>query len=165
MRYAGIIKNDMSAAPGICLSFFVQGCPNHCEGCHNPESWDFDGGKEFTPQVLDEILNGLYENGIERTLCIMGGEPLCEENLFLTMLVIKTAKEKYPDLKVAVWTGYVYDNLIRNPNQKLKYILSNTNILVDGPYIDSLRDITLPMRGSSNQRVLYLKETDGHEKS
>lgn len=92
MRYAGLIKNDLAAAPGICLTFFVQGCPFRCPGCHNPESWDFDGGKEFTPEVLDEIISGLTANNINRPLCIMGGEPLCPENLFLTTLIIKEVR-------------------------------------------------------------------------
>lgn len=108
MRYAGIIKNDIAAAPGISVSFFVQGCPIHCEGCHNPQTWDFNGGKEFTPETLDMIIESLTANGIKRNLCIMGGEPLCEQNEFLTYLVVKTAKEKIPDLKVYIYTGYYY---------------------------------------------------------
>ena len=93
MRYAGIIYNDVLAAPGISLSFFVQGCPFHCKGCHNPETWDFDGGKEFTNETLTSIVNGLKANGISRNLAIMGGEPLCQNNLFLTSLVIHSVKE------------------------------------------------------------------------
>lgn len=73
MRYMGIIKNDFSAAPGVCLTFFVQGCPIRCKGCHNPESWDFKGGKKFNFNILNEIKEGLLANGIKRTFCIMGG--------------------------------------------------------------------------------------------
>lgn len=112
MKYAGIIKNDFSAAPGISVSFFVQGCPHHCKGCHNPETWDFNGGKEFTYDVLNDIEESLFANGISRSLAIMGGEPLCEQNIFLTLLVVKTIKEKYPDVKIYIWSGYTYDYLI-----------------------------------------------------
>ena len=90
MRYAGLNKNDMSAAPGVSVSFFTQGCPHHCKGCHNPETWDFDGGKEFTWDTMNEILDNITANGITRSLAIMGGEPLCEHNAFLTLLICKT---------------------------------------------------------------------------
>ena len=93
MRYSGLIKNDLSAAPGVSVTFFTQGCPHRCLGCHNPETWEFDGGKEFTPQVLEEIYSALGANGIERSFCVMGGEPLCQENQFLTMLVLKGSRE------------------------------------------------------------------------
>ena len=136
MKYAGIIKNDFSAAPGISVSFFAQGCPHHCPGCHNPETWDFNGGKEFTYDVLNEIIDALTANGIERSLSILGGEPLCEENTFLTLLVIKTVKERLPNTKIYIWTGYYYDELIkRTSDSHLKAILDYTDYLIDGPYI------------------------------
>ena len=156
MRYAGINKNDFAAAPGVSVTFFVQGCPFHCKGCHNPETWDFDGGKEFTPEVLKEIVEALTANNITRSLCIMGGEPLCEENLFLTNLVISHIREKVPGVKVYVWTGFLYEDLLKKSNPHLQKILELTDVLIDGPYIEELRDITLPMRGSSNQRVINL---------
>ena len=150
MRYAGINKNDFAAAPGVSVTFFTQGCPHHCKGCHNPETWDFNGGKEFTPKVLDEMVVALTANNITRSLCIMGGEPLCEENLFIVHLVISHIREKLPGTKVYLWTGYIYENLLKNSNPHLKKILEMTDVLIDGPYIESLRDITLPMRGSGN---------------
>lgn len=159
MKYAGIIKNDLSAAPGVSVSFFTQGCPHHCKGCHNPETWDLDGGKEFTYDVLNEVIDALTANGVERSLSILGGEPLCEENVFLTLLLIKTVKERLPNTKIYIWTGYYYDELIkRNSDSHLKTILSLADYLIDGPYIQNLRDITLPMRGSSNQTIIDLKE-------
>lgn len=130
--------------------------PHRCHGCHNPETWDFDGGKEFTPKVLEEIVEALTANNITRSLCIMGGEPLCEENLFLTNLVISHIREKVPGVKVYVWTGFLYENLLKKSNPLLQKILELTDVLIDGPYIEELRDITLPMRGSSNQRVINL---------
>ena len=136
MKYAGIIKNDLSAAPGISVSFFTQGCPHHCKGCHNPETWDFDGGKEFTYDVLNEVIDALTANGVERSLSILGGEPLCEENVFLTLLLIKTVKERLPNTKIYIWTGYYYDELIkRSSDSHLKAILDYTDYLIDGPYI------------------------------
>ena len=136
MKYAGIIKNDLSAAPGISVSFFTQGCPHHCKGCHNPETWDFDGGKEFTYAVLNEVIDALTANGVERSLSILGGEPLCEENVFLTLLLIKTVKERLPNTKIYIWTGYYYDELIkRSSDSHLKAILDYTDYLIDGPYI------------------------------
>ena len=158
MRYAGLIKNDTAAAPGICVTFFVQGCPLRCPGCHNPESWDFDGGKEFTPEVLDEIISGLTANNINRTLCIMGGEPLCSENLFLTTLMIKEVRQQKPNVKIYLWTGYTYEELLskKTSNPKLEYVLDNIDCLIDGPFIQEEKDITLQMRGSRNQRIIYL---------
>lgn len=156
MQYAGIIKNDFSAASGVSVTFFTQGCPHRCKGCHNPETWDFNGGKEFTPKVLDEMVAALTANNITRSLCVMGGEPLCEENLFLTNLVISHIREKVPGVKVYVWTGFIYEDLLKKTNPHLQNILAMTDVLVDGPYIQELRDITLPMRGSSNQRIINL---------
>ena len=158
MRYAGLIKNDTAAAPGICVTFFVQGCPLRCPGCHNPESWDFDGGKEFTPEVLDEIISGLTANNINRTLCIMGAEPLCSENLFLTTLIIKEVRQQKPNVKIYLWTGYTYEELLskKTSNPKLEYVLDNIDCLIDGPFIREEKDITLQMRGSRNQRIIYL---------
>lgn len=156
MKYAGLIKNDMSAAPGVSVSFFTQGCPHRCRGCHNPETWDFEKGKEFTSNTLDEIIEALTANGVQRSLAVMGGEPLCQENSFLTYLVVKTVKEKLPDTKVYIWTGYYYEDLIKRRDIRIPQILELTDVIIDGPYVEQLRDITLPMRGSSNQSVIDL---------
>ena len=156
MRYSGLIRNDLAAAPGVSVSFFTQGCPHRCKGCHNPETWDFDGGKEFTPQVLNEIYDALRANGMKRNFCVMGGEPLCEENLLLTYMIIDKVRLHFPDIKIYIWTGYYYDELIKSNDPKINMILEKIDVLIDGPYIESKRDITLPMRGSSNQNVIYL---------
>ena len=156
MRYAGLIKNDMCAAPGVSVSFFTQGCPHHCKGCHNPDTWSFTGGKEFTQNTLNEIIDALTANGITRSLAIMGGEPLCEENAFLTYLVVSNIKQKMPDIKIYLWTGYYYEELIRLHNPRVAQILELIDVLIDGPYVEELRDITLPMRGSSNQSIIEL---------
>ena len=157
MRYAGIIPDDIAAGEGVNVSFFVQGCPIHCDRCHNPQTWDFDGGKEFTNDTLTHLINLLTANGVQRNLSIMGGEPLCKENLFLTSLIIQTVKEALPDIKITIWTGYLYEDLIARQDNYVDYILSNCDVLVDGPYIHEQRDITLKMRGSRNQRIIDLK--------
>lgn len=158
MRYAGIIKNDFSAAPGTSVTFFTQGCPHKCEGCHNPETWDFEGGEEVTHDTILEIIKAITANGLHRNLCIMGGEPLCPENQFLTNLIINSVKEKLPDTKIYLWTGYYLENLDMS-NNRIKSILEQVDCIIDGPYDKTKRDVSLFMRGSSNQRILY-KGTD-----
>jgi anaerobic ribonucleoside-triphosphate reductase activating protein len=165
MRYSGLILNDFAAAPGVCVSLFVQGCPLRCPGCQNPETWSFDGGLEFDSKTLDKIITGLTAQGIQRNFCVMGGEPMCRENLFLTCLVIKEVKEKVPDAKIYVWSGYTYEELLNSDDPKVRIILDMSDVLVDGPYIQELRDITLPMRGSSNQRIIELKEKRNESKT
>ena len=158
MQYSGLILNDIAAAPGLCVSFFTQGCPHRCKGCHNPETWDFNGGKEFTPGTLEEIISGLTAQGIQRDLCIMGGEPLCDENAFLTYLVIKEVKEKVPGAKVYIWSGYTYEQLEHSSHPKARDCLRLADVLIDGPFIESERDVTLEMRGSRNQRIIDLSK-------
>lgn len=155
MRYSGIIRNDLAAAPGVSVSFFTQGCPHRCKGCHNPETWPFEGGKEFTYEVLNDILDSLRANGVKRSFCVMGGEPLCPENEFLTLLVVKSVREKYPDVPIYIWTGYYYEEL-KSRSDHTKQILEMADYLIDGPYIEAKRDVTLPMRGSTNQSIIKL---------
>lgn len=158
MRYASIILNDITGAPGLSVSYFAQGCPHKCKNCQNPETWAFDGGKEFTPKVLEDIIEGLTAQGIQRNLCIMGGEPMCEENIFLTYLIVSQVKEKVPNTKIYIWSGYTYNQLQELNDPKTKATLELADYLIDGPYIDEKRDITLSMRGSSNQNIINLKE-------
>lgn len=158
MQYAGIIKNDIAAGNKVNVTFFTQGCPFHCVGCHNPQTWDFNGGKEFTNDTLKEVLDSLSENGVQRNLSIMGGEPLCPENLFLTLLLIQTAKERYPKIEIYIWTGYTYEELLERKENRLTQILDLADWLIDGRFDITKRDITLKMRGSTNQRIINLKE-------
>lgn len=158
MKYAGINFNDFSAAPGVSLTVFAQGCPHRCEGCHNPETWDFNGGKEFTLNTLTSIINGIIANDIQRSLCIMGGEPLCPENAFLTYTIISSVKNYLPKTPIYIWTGYLYEDLQKSSDVYIKSILQLTDFLIDGPYKKEERDITLKMRGSRNQRIINLTE-------
>ena len=163
MRYAGIIKNDVSAAPGVCVSFFTQGCPHRCKGCHNPETWDFDGGKKFTINTIEEVLKALNANGVKRRFCVMGGEPLCPENLAVTSLIVEEVKYRYPETEIYLWTGYtmeeikgylrVHDN--DEEGTSMRHILNSLTCLIDGRFEEDKRDITLPLRGSSNQNIYY----------
>ena len=159
MRYAGLIKDDIAAAPGLCVTFFTQGCPHHCPGCHNPETWSFDGGKEFHPDLIKEIAEALTANSINRKFCIMGGEPLCPENEFLTMLLIIEIRKVIPDVEIYVWTGYTLEELM-SKDDRMKSILQSINFLIDGPYKQELHDATLQMRGSSNQRIIDMQKID-----
>jgi anaerobic ribonucleoside-triphosphate reductase activating protein len=159
MRYAGLIKNDLAAGPGICVTFFTQGCPHRCHGCHNPETWAYDGGQEFYPDLIKEIADALTANGIERNFCIMGGEPLCPENEFLTMLLIIEVRNRVPDVPIYIWTGYTLEELMTK-SDRVKTILKSINFLIDGPYKEELRDTTLHMRGSSNQRIIDMQTVD-----
>lgn len=158
MKYSGIIYNDISAAPGLCVTLFTQGCPHRCPGCHNPETWDFNGGKEFTEETMEEIIKGLKAQGIKRNYCIMGGEPLCDENAYFTFTTIWRVKYDLPDTLVYVWTGYTFDELLKSDNIYIKEILKYADFIIDGPYIESERDITLDMRGSRNQKIIDLRK-------
>lgn len=157
MRYADVIWNDIVAGDGLCVSFYTQGCPHRCPGCHNPQTWNFEGGKEFPASLLNEIVEKLNAQGIKRSLCILGGEPLCTENLFLTTLLMRTVREKLPDTKIYIWTGYTYEELQKSESPHMQYVLANVNTLIDGLYIHEQRDISLKMRGSRNQRIIDIQ--------
>lgn len=156
MRYADLKLNDVANGPGINVSFWVQGCPFKCPNCHNPETWDYEGGKEFTQDVLDKIIKTLQMDDVTRGLSILGGEPLCPENLFLTDLVITTVKQQLPQIPVYLWTGYTYEYLLKFSDARINHILNQVDVLIDGPYIEAEKDITLSMRGSRNQRIIPL---------
>lgn len=157
MKYASLITSECYNGPGWGATFALQGCPHHCPGCFNPETWDFSGGKEFTPDVLNEITQALSPGYITR-LSIQGGEPLCQENLFLTSLVCETVRNKYPNIKIYIWTGYTLDELKESCDPKMKRILdgSYADVLIDGPFIEVEKDVSLFMRGSKNQNIIHL---------
>ena len=162
MKYATIKYNDIANAPGVCVSFYTQGCPHHCYNCFNPETWDFNGGKEFTSETISNLLNGLYKNGVKRDLCILGGEPLCKENIFITCLICDTVRRKYPEIKIYIWTGYTKEEFEEVNDPKINRILDGTyaDYLIDGPFIEAEKDLSLLMRGSKNQRIIKLNKGD-----
>lgn len=158
MRYSGIIKNDVAAGENICVTLFTQGCPHRCSGCHNPETWSYDGGFEFTEQTEQEIIEAISANGLQRNFAIMGGEPLCPQNYVQVAKLVRNIRLIYPDIRIYVWTGYLYEDLLKisQSDPWIDMLLDCIDILIDGPYIAAQRDITLPMRGSANQRIIDL---------
>ena len=158
MRYASLITTECYNGPGWGVTFALQGCPHHCHGCFNPETWDFSGGKEFTPETLNAIAQCLCLEYITR-LSIQGGEPLAPENIFLTCLVCDHIRSKFPDIKIYLWTGYTMEELKeRISDPKIERILDGTyvDVLIDGRFIEDQKDTTLFMRGSKNQKIHYL---------
>lgn len=158
MKYADIKKNDIVNGQNVCVSFWCQGCPIKCPGCHNESIWDFNGGNEFTPATMSEIIQAISANGIEHNFSILGGEPLCDENIFLTHLIIQEVRKHYPNIKIFLWTGYYYKDLKKKNDSHLDYIFNNINYLIDGPFIREQRDITLKLRGSNNQHIIKMPE-------
>ena len=153
MHIADLIKNDTVNGEGICVSLWVQGCPHHCKGCHNPEQWDFDGGEYKNNDILlEEIYDAISANGIQRNFSILGGEPLAPQNINDTYYILWKVKQRYPSIKTFVWTGYTLEQLKKMYKDTL---LENVDVLIDGPFIKAERDITLKFRGSKNQRILY----------
>ena len=150
MRYAAIIPNDVSNGEGVCTSFFVQGCPHHCKGCFNPETWDFTGGRQFTEQTVEEILDAIAANGVDRNLCILGGEPLAPENVDMVDEVIHRVRQVFPHIKIFLWTGYTFDQI---KTYEIIPLLKHIDVLIDGPFIEEEKDLSLKLRGSRNQHI------------
>lgn len=158
MKYAGIINNDIVNGNGICVSVWVQGCPFKCKDCHNPQTWDFNGGIEVDKQVLiNDIIQRINKNGVKRNLSILGGEPLCLDNYLFVEDLIKQVKEIYPEIQIFLWTGYRIEELSSSCDKHLNNILKNIDYLIDGRFEKDKKDITLKWRGSSNQRILKKK--------
>lgn len=154
-RYSKIMKNDIVDGIGICVSLWMQGCHKKCFNCHNPQTWDFNGGYELPSDIRGKLIKDISENGIKRNFSILGGEPLCPENLKDIDNIVTGIRTAYPHIQIFIWTGYTLDELYEQNNLHIKSILNQIDVLIDGPYIDSQRDITLHLRGSKNQRVLY----------
>lgn len=153
MRYNKVRKMDISNGPGVRVSIFMQGCTFHCKNCFNPETHDFMGGEEFTEDTIDQVLK-LCENENVEGLSILGGEPMHPMNIEGTTELAKKFKEKFPNKNLWVWTGFLFDRDLQN-KEVLKYI----DVLVDGQYVDELRDPRLKYNGSSNQRVIDIQNS------
>lgn len=155
MRYAGLIENDVVNGEGVCVSFFTQGCPHHCPGCFNPETWDFQGGLLLPEDIDNQILKALTANGVQRNFSILGGEPLCEQNYELVNHLCSLVKEKFPNIKIFIWTGEEFKVLktLSNSNTLVSSILEKTDVLITGPFVKEKKDLTLKLRGSSNQQI------------
>lgn len=155
MKIADLKPNDVSLDSGINVSLWMQGCPIRCKNCHNPQTWNPHGGIEVSRESLKEkIFASISANNIQRNFSVLGGEPLAPYNIQNTAEIIQAVREKYPNITIYLWTGYVLHKLNQlDPN--LQNILTNTDIIIEGPYIDSLRNLSLPLRGSENQKILY----------
>lgn len=148
MRYAKIRKMDISNGEGIGVALFLQGCHFHCKGCFNTETWDFNGGKEWTLEIEDMFMELIDKPYIKR-ISILGGEPL-DQTVELTELLRKI-KIKYPNKTIWLYTGFKYEDI--KDCEILKYI----DVIVDGQYKEELKDLKLEFRGSSNQRIIKIK--------
>ena len=151
MNYAGIKKNDIANGPGVRVSLFVSGCRNHCPGCFNPETWDFNYGEPFTRKTEKEIIKALRPSWIQG-LSILGGDPMEPENQKALLPLLKRIRVMCPGKDVWLYTGYTYEAV--RDSEILKWV----DVLVDGPFIEAEKDISLAFRGSRNQRIIPLKK-------
>ena len=147
MRYAQIRRLDISDGEGIGIALYVQGCHFHCKNCFNKVTWDFNGGKEWTKEVETKFINMSLNEHIER-ISILGGEPLALENYDTVLNLCKQI-----DKPIWLYSGYVFEDL------QGKDILNYIDVLVDGRFVDELKDLSLAFRGSSNQRIIDVKES------
>ena len=155
MKFIKIKDNDIANGVGITMSLWTQGCPHHCKGCFNMETWDFNKGKEFTELDLKYIFDNINKNDIHRDLSILGGEPLCPQNIEGVINICKEFKKIYPNKKIYIWTGYTLEEFNDTQKSILKYI----DVIVDGKFMEEKRNLSLKLRGSENQRVINVKET------
>ena len=162
MNYCNIKKFDIANGEGVRTTLFVSGCTNRCEQCFQPETWDFEYGNEFTDEVADEIIKSLepyYVNG----LTLLGGEPFEPKNQPALTEFLKKVREKCPNKNIWCFTGFTLDGelLRENAYPRTEFtdeMLSMIDVLVDGRFVNSLKDISLRFRGSSNQRVIDMNE-------
>ncbi len=169
MRYASMRDMDISNGSSVGVALFVQGCSFHCDGCFNIETWDVNGGYDWNDDSKKEFINALEKPYIKRC-SILGGEPLHQANVQEVLSLCKKVKEQYPNKTIWLYTGYQFEdiwlpeNSVTNANFDIKRglrndILKYIDVLVDGRYVKELRDITLPFRGSSNQRIIDVQKT------
>ena len=157
MNYVGLSKYDTANGPGIRVSLFVSGCTLHCKGCFNPESWDFNAGKLFTNETLEEIVEALKDPYISG-FSILGGDPLEKQNKETVLQIIKSIKKELPEKSIWLWTGRKYEHLLNDPI--CKKIFEYCEAVVDGPFIEKLKVNSADHSyfGSSNQRVIKIKQ-------
>ena len=152
MRYNTIRQLDIANGPGCRVSIFVQGCSFNCPGCFNTVARDFEGGKEFTEDTMQLLLE-LAEPSHASGLSILGGEPLHPRNRTDVLTLARRFKEAYPEKSIWLWTGYLIEEVFED------LVESDIDVIVDGKFVEDLKDYRLKYRGSSNQRVINLKET------
>ncbi len=160
MNYGNIKECDIADGPGVRVSLFVSGCRHHCKGCFNAETWDFGYGRPYTKETEDKIIRLLSPDYIQG-LTLLGGEPFEPENQRELVKLLRRVKKEYPQKDIWSYSGYLYDvDMIeggRAYTEVTEEMLSYLDVLVDGPFIEAQRDITLKFRGSRNQRVIRLE--------
>lgn len=147
LRLAGIIRESITDGPGIRFTVFAQGCPHGCLQCHNPQTWDFDGG---TDVEVDKIAKKVMENPMIKGVTFSGGEPFCQAEGFLELA--KVLKEKGID--IVIFTGYLYEELMASDDKNIHELLKEAWLVIDGPFDNDKKDLSLKFRGSSNQRII-----------
>ena len=162
MKYATIKKMDIANGPGVRVSLFVSGCRHHCKGCFNEEAWDFNYGTEFTEDTISEIIEALKPNYITG-LSLLGGEPFEKENQAALVELTNRVREVYPNKTIWAYSGFLFDKQIRDKMctmwEETPKLLKNVDILVDGKFEEENKDPKLFFRGSSNQRIIDVKES------
>ena len=160
MNYATIKWYDVSNGPGGRVSLYVSGCRNHCKNCFNPETWDFCYGEPFTREVEDKILNALAPEYI-KGFTLLGGDPFEPENAEALVPFMERLRKKYPEKSVWCFTGYDYEaDLLTGKKGDIDTnirLLSTLDVLVDGKFVEELKDLNLLFRGSSNQRIILVR--------
>ena len=154
-KYAGIKYNDVVDGDGVIVSLWTQGCPFKCKNCHNPQTWDENGGLDIPSNLKEQIIKAITANGIQRNFSILGGEPLAPYNQEFVLDILTAVREAFPHIKIYLWTGYTLENLKSQNSILINSILDKIDILIDGPFIEKEKDLTLELRGSRNQRILH----------
>lgn len=157
MHYCKIKTDDIANGPGVRVSLYVSGCPHRCKGCFNSEIWDYNAGKPFTEKEVQKIIDSLKPEYISG-LSLLGGEPLAEQNRKEVAFLVQKVKELFPDKTIWCWTGFLYEDLLSEKvkDKNLSYLLDTLNVLIDGPFIESQKDLSLRYCGSKNQKVYFL---------
>lgn len=162
MNYGEIKNCDIANGPGVRVTLFVSGCTNHCPGCFQKQTWDFNFGHLFTEQTQQQVLEMLAPDYISG-LTLLGGEPFEPQNQRALLPFVKRVRREFPDKSIWAFSGFTFEQLIdpkAHPHcEKTQELLSLIDVLVDGRFVEELKDITLRFRGSSNQRLLDMKKT------
>ena len=160
MNYATIKNNDIANGPGVRVSLFVSGCTHHCPGCFNEEAWDFDFGQPFTQETIDLILDMLKKPHI-KGLTLLGGEPFEPQNQPALVQLLRQVKEHYPEKSIWAYSGYLFDKDILagrlGPKEITEEYVSYLDVIVDGRFVESKKNLSLRFRGSENQRLIDVK--------
>lgn len=157
MNYAEIKNCDIANGPGVRISLFVSGCTHHCKGCFNEVAWDFDYGTPFTQETIDKILD-MMRPGYIRGLTLLGGEPFEPQNQGPIVELLRQIKEKMPEKSIWAFSGYLFDRDILSGRlgdwKVTQEYLSYLDVLVDGPFVEAKKNLSLRFRGSENQRII-----------